>query len=464
MRLSLTSLFLLGCALFAQPPEPVDLVVSAARVVTMNPSRDVIEGGAVAIRAGRIVAAAPLDQINRRYSPKTRIDRPGAILTPGLINTHTHAPMSLLRGIADDLILQDWLEKYIFPAEAKNVSPEFVEAGARLAILEMLLSGTTTYTDMYYFEDVMARVTKAAGMRAVLGQTLIGFPVADFKTPGDALAGAEQFILRWKNDSLITPAPAPHAIYTNSAATLKAAAALADRHGVPMLIHVSETKREQDECLSKHGLTPTAYLDSIGAIASRTLFAHGVWMTPSDIALAARRRIGVAHCPSSNMKLASGAAPVAAMLDAGVAVGLGPDGPAGSNNDFSMFEEMDLAAKLAKVTTMDPRALPAPTVFEMATIGGARALGMEREIGSIEPGKRADLITVSTAAPHAVPEHGVYSMLVYALKGSDVLDVVIEGRPVVRARQPLTLNAAEVIARARAFRAKIEASLKDSRP
>jgi 5-methylthioadenosine/S-adenosylhomocysteine deaminase len=464
MRLSSISLLVIGCALFAQPPQPADLIVTAAKVVTMNPSRAVVEDGAVAVRGGRILAVGPRAEINRRFTPKTRIDRPGALLTPGLVNTHTHAPMSLLRGIADDLALQEWLEKYIFPAEAKNVSPEFVEWGARLAILEMLLSGTTTYTDMYYFEDVMARVTKAAGMRAVLGQTIIGFPVGDFKTPADALAAAEQFIVKWKNDPLITPAPAPHAVYTNSAGTLQAAAALADKHGVPMLIHVSETKREQEEALAKHRLTPAAYLESIGAIAKRTLFAHGVWMSPDDIALAASRRIGVAHCPSSNMKLASGIAPVARMLEAGVPVGLGPDGPAGSNNDFDMFEEMDLAAKLAKVSSMDPRALPAAKAFEMATLGGARALGMDSEIGSIEVGKRADLITVSLASPRAAPEHDVYSMLVYSLKGCDVLDVVIEGRPVVRERRALTLDAAEVIARARAFRAKIEASISPPRP
>jgi 5-methylthioadenosine/S-adenosylhomocysteine deaminase len=459
MRLFWISFLPLACALSAPPPEPVDLIVSASRVVTMNASREIIPGGAAAVRSGRILAAGPLEQINRRYSPKVRIARPEALLAPGLVNAHTHVPMSLLRGIADDLALQDWLEKFIFPAEAKNVTADFVAAGTRLGVLEMLLAGTTAYADMYYFEDAVAEATKAAGMRAVLGQTIIGFPAPDFKTPEDAVAATERFILKWKHDPLITPAAAPHAVYTNSAATLKAAAALAARHGVPLLIHVSETQREQDECLHKHNHTPTGYLNSIGALAPRTLFAHGVWMTPADIGLAARHRIGVAHCPSSNMKLASGAAPVTAMLEAGLAVGLGTDGPAGSNNDFSLFEEMDLAAKLAKVTTLDPRALPAATVFEMATLGGARALGLEGEIGSIEPGKRADLITVSTAAPHAVPEHDVYSMLVYALKSGDVLDVVIEGRPVVRDRRPLTLNAAEVLARARAIRGKIEASL-----
>ena len=428
----------------------------------MDSQRRVIDDGAVAVGKGRILAVGSRSAIDGAYSPKQRIDRPHAIITPGLINTHTHAAMSLLRGIADDLKLQDWLENYIFPAEARNVNADFVRWGTRLAILEMMLSGTTTYTDMYYFEDAVAEVTKEAGMRAVLGQTVIGFPAPDFKTPAATLAGTEKFILAYRNDPIITPAVAPHAIYTNDEATLRGAKALADRYSVPLIIHVSETKSENEQALLKHSNTPTRYLDQIGAIARQTLFAHGVWITPEERAILKRFDIGVAHCPSSNMKLGSGILPASALLADGIAVGLGPDGPAGSNNDFNMFEEMDLAAKLAKVSTMNPQALTASEVFAMATITGARALHMESQIGSIETGKRADLITISTTEPHAIPAHNVYSMLVYSLKGSDVRDVVIEGRITVRDRRPLTLDAPLILKKASEWRARIEASLKES--
>lgn len=442
--------------LSAAAAERVDWIITARWVVTMNPAREVIREGAAAVRGGTIVAAGPRGEILQAYAAKSRLDRPNSILMPGLINTHTHAPMSLLRGIADDLRLQDWLEKFIFPAEARNVNADFVRWGTRLACLEMMLSGTTTYTDMYYFEDVVAGTTKEAGMRGVLGQTIIGFPAPDYKTPEEALAGTERFILRFKGDSLITPAPAPHAIYTNSAETLRAARALANRHGVPMLIHVSETKKENEDSRKQHGMSPARYLDSLGALNGATVAAHAVWTDDADWAVL--RNAGIAHCPSSNMKLASGVAPVAAMLRAGLAVGLGPDGPAGSNNDFNLFEEMDLSAKLAKVFTGDPETLPARTVVEMATVNGARALGLAARTGSIEAGKAADLITVTLDAPHAWPEHDVYSMLVYALKGSDVEDVMIEGRWTVRSRKALTLDTVRIRAESARLRAKVQAS------
>ena len=450
---------LLVSSLAAIAAEPVDWVLTARFVVTMDAQRRVIENGAVAVRGSDIVAVGPAREIAASYTGKYHIDRGPAILMPGLINTHTHAPMSLLRGIADDMVLQQWLEKFIFPAEARNVTPDFVRWGTLLACAEMMLSGTTTYTDMYYFEDTMAAATKECGMRAVLGETIIGFPSPDFKTPADALAGAEKFIQNFKGDALIVPAPAPHAIYTNSKETLQAAARLADRYGVPMLIHVSETEKENQDSLKANGATPTAYLDAIGALARRTVFAHGVWTTPADWKIIAARGIGVAHCPSSNMKLASGIAPIAAMLKAGLTVGLGPDGPAGSNNDFNMFEEMDLAAKLAKVSTRDPQAVPAKTAVEMATINGARVLGLQDKIGSLEPGKRADLITVRIDQPNAIPWHDPYSMLVYALKGSDVRDVMIHGRLTVFDREVRTIDLNRVLARAAAIRGQVTRSL-----
>jgi 5-methylthioadenosine/S-adenosylhomocysteine deaminase len=440
--------------------EPADWIWSARYVLTGASKLRVIENGAVAVRGDRIAAVGSRSEIDRRFQPKQRLDRPDALIAPGLVNTHTHAAMSLLRGIADDLRLQDWLEKYIFPAEAKNVSPEFVRWGTKLACAEMLLGGTTTFTDMYYFEDVVAEAAKEVGMRGVLGETIIGFPVADAKTPADSLKLTEQFLIRFAKDPLITPAVAPHAIYTNSDETLRAARTLANRYHAPVLIHLSETKRENDETQAKRKTSPTRALESLGFFNGRTVAAHAVWMDSADLEILRVRHVGVAHCPSSNMKLASGVAPIMRMRALGIALGLGPDGPAGSNNDLDMFEEMDLAAKLQKVITQDPQSLPASAVFEMATMGGARVLGLEREIGSLEPGKRADMISVRLDQPHAAPLYEPVSQMVYALKASDVRDVMVNGKPVVRDRQLLTLDLKQVLAKAEEFQAKVRASLK----
>lgn len=450
------SLLLLAAAAFAQP---VDTLWTARYVLTQDPQRRVIQNGAVAIRGERIVAVGPAAEIAAKHPARQRLDRPDAILAPGLINTHTHAAMSLFRGIADDLKLQDWLEKFIFPAEAKNVSADFVRWGTRLACLEMLLGGTTTFTDMYYFEDVVAEAAKEAGMRGVLGETIIGFPVADNKTPADALAFTEKYLARFKDDPLIVPAVAPHALYTNSDETLKASRALANKYNVPLLIHVSETRKELDDAMGQRRNTPVRILDGLGIFNGRTVAAHSVWVDDADLDIYKKRGVGVAHCPSSNMKLASGVAPLVKMLKLDLAVGLGPDGPAGSNNDFNLFEEMDLAAKLQKVMNMDPQVVPAGAAFDMATIRGARALGLEKEIGSIEPGKRADLIMVSISAPNAVPLYDPVSQFVYALKASDVRDVMVNGKPVVRDAKILTLNQQQVLQKAEEYRAKVKASL-----
>lgn len=440
--------------------EPADLVIRAAKVVTMDAAGRVIEGGAVAVRNGRIAAVGTQAEIERRFRSRRRIDRPDAVLAPGLVNAHTHAPMSLLRGIADDVPLQEWLERYIFPAEARNVNEEFVRAGTRLAVLEMMLGGITTYADMYYFEHAIAEETKRAGMRAVLGQTVIGFPAPDYKTPQEALAATERFIQTWRGDGLITPAVAPHAIYTTDAATLRACRALADRYGVPVHTHVAETRKENEDAARAHGMSPARYLDSLGFFSGRAILAHMVWARAEDLRLLEGRPAGIVHCPSSNTKLASGVPDYRAWLASAVPIGLGTDGPAGSNNDFNLFEEMDLASKLAKVSTLDPTVLPAAKAFRMATIEGAKVLGLDREIGSIEPGKQADLITISLAGPHARPEHEIYSMLVYSLKAGDVRDVVIAGRITVLDRKPLALNAARILHEAAVFRARVAASLR----
>jgi 5-methylthioadenosine/S-adenosylhomocysteine deaminase len=450
------SIFLLAAIAFA---EPADLIVSAGHVVTMDGRRSVIEDGAVAIRNGRIAGIGTRAEIAKQFQSESRIDEPGAILIPGLINAHTHAAMALLRGIAGDMRLEDWLQKFIFLAEAKHVTPDFVRWGTRLACAEMLLSGTTTYADMYYFEEVVAEATKECGMRGVLGQTVIGFPVPDAKTVSAGLKRAEAFLERFRNDELIVPAVAPHAVYTNKDETLRAARALANRFNAPLLIHLAETERENDDLVSKRKISPTRLLDKLGVLNGRTLAAHGVWVDSDDIDILKQRGAGVAHCPSSNMMLASGVAPVMKYLQADVALGLGTDGPAGSNNDLSMFEEMDLAAKLQKITSRNPVALGALQAFEMATIRGARALGLEKEIGSLEAGKRADLVVVDTGAPHAVPMYNVYSQLVYAIKGSDVRHVVVNGRLVVKDRRVLTLNVPQIVEKAAEYQRAIAASL-----
>jgi len=436
-----------------------DLIVSAKYVVTMNGQRRVFQNGAIAIRGERIVGVGTKADIDRDWQPKKRIDKPAALLAPGLVNTHTHAAMSLFRGIADDLKLQDWLNNFIFPAEAKNVSADFVRWGTRLACLEMLLSGTTTFTDMYYFEDVVAETAKEAGMRGVLGETIIGFPVPDAKTPADALKYTEKFLARFHDDPLIVPAVAPHALYTNSDETLKAARALANKYNAPIVIHVSETKKENDDNQAERHQSPVQTLNSLGVFNGRTVAAHCVWVDAADMGILRQKNVGVAHCPSSNMKLASGAAPVVEMLRRGIVIGLGTDGPAGSNNDFDMLEEADLAAKLQKLIRNDPEALPAVRSFEMATIGGARVLGLEKEIGSLETGKRADLIALDLDAPNATPLYDVYSQLVYALKGSNVTDVIVNGREVVRDRRPLTLDQQVVLAKAREYGLKVAQSV-----
>lgn len=450
--------FLCLGSLYAQTT-PADIIWSAGYVATASPTLKVIENGAIAIQGARILAVGPRAEIEARFTAPQHLDQPNAILAPGLINTHTHAAMSLFRGVANDHKLEDWLQNYIFPAEARNVDREFVLWGTSLALLEMALSGTTTFTDMYYFEDTVAEVTKQAGMRGVLGQSLIGFPAPDFKTPDEQIQGATRFLEKWADDPLITPAVAPHAIYTTPDETLRAARALADRYRKPLLIHLAETKSEYDDARRTRGKTPVETLNDLGVLNGPTIVAHGIWLDDSDIGILAARGTGVAHNPSSNMMLASGTAPVTKLLARGVAVGLGTDGPAGSNNDFDLMEEMDLAAKLQKLSTNDPSALPAEQAFSLATLTGARALGMQDQIGSLEAGKLADIISVRIDAPRATPMYDVYAQLVYALKGSDVSDVMVNGRMIVRNRVMTTLDARGIRAKAEEYGRKVAASL-----
>lgn len=444
----------------AKAAEPADWLITAKYVVTMDSQHRVLNAGAVAIRGDHIVAVGPADALRLRFNPSHILNRSDSLIIPGFIDTHTHAPMSLLRAIADDHRLDDWLTNYIFPAESKNVAPEFVRWGTRLACLEMVLAGITTYTDMYFFEDVEAETAREAGVRGVLGQTVIGFPAPDHKTWQETLAAAEQYIKRFRDDALITPAVAPHAIYTTPDEALIAAHNLARKYNVPLTIHLAETRRERDESLEKRGQSPTQVLEKLGLLDGTVIAAHGVWESDEDLQILKRRGVGVAHCPSSNTKLASGVARVVDMLNMGIHVGLGTDGFAGSNDTADLLLEMDIASKLQKVTKMDPTVLPAEQTLEMATIGGARVLGLDKKIGSLEEGKLADLVTVSLAGPNAVPLYNVYSQLAYATKTGDVQDVFINGRQIVSERRPLTLNPDEIFAHAKRFREQILESLK----
>jgi 5-methylthioadenosine/S-adenosylhomocysteine deaminase len=453
------ALALLGLALAQPNPQPVSLVVVARTVITANQAHEILSPGAVAIDGRNIVAVDPPDVVARRYAAAQTIDAGDNVVMPGLVNTHTHAPMVMFRGLADDLALMEWLQKYIFPAEAKTVTPEFVRVGTRLAALEMIESGTTTYTDMYYFEEEIAKATREAGLRGVLGETILQFPSPDAKTPADGIARAERYIEAFKDDPLIVPAIAPHALYTNSKDDLLACAALGRRYGVPVLIHLAETEDEVKTAREKYQATPTEYLESIGFWGPRTLAAHGVWVNDADIQILRKHAIGVSHNPESNMKLASGAAPVMKYLSAGIALGLGTDGAA-SNNDLDMFEAMRQASFLAKLSTRDPTAVPAAAAVDMATIGGARALGMEKLIGSLEPGKRADLIAVSMNAARQTPMYDPVSHLVYVTRGDDVRTTIVNGKILMRDRRVLTLDRASVIADANRLAEKVREAVR----
>jgi 5-methylthioadenosine/S-adenosylhomocysteine deaminase len=384
----------------------------------------------------------------------------GKLVLPGFINGHTHVPMTLFRGLHDDVTLDEWLHKYIFPAEAKNVNEEFVRWGTRLAAAEQIRSGVTTFADMYYFEDAVAEETKAAGMRGVLGETFVDFPAPDNKTEAEMLAYTEKFLQKWQGDRLIQAAPAPHSIYTCSEKTLRDAAALARKYRAPILIHVAEMKKERDDSENENGASPVEYLDRLGILGGDVVAAHCIFVDEADQKTLAQRQVGCVHNPSSNMMLASGVSPVPEMRAAGVAVGLGTDGPAGSNNDLDLMEEMDLAAKLAKISKMNPLALNAPAVVEMATIDGARALHMEKEIGSLETGKKADVILISLDEPNAVPMYDIYAQLAYALKAADVETVLIGGRIVMLDHKLLTVNQEQAMTKASEYKKKIAASLK----
>jgi len=453
-------LLLLICPMaFGQTKQRVDLIVSNAIVVTMDKNHRLLKDGAVAVRGDAIVAVDTTAFIREHFVAGKIVDARGGLLLPGLINAHTHMGMSLLRGLAEDQSLSDWLNKYIFPAESHNVTPEFVKWSTQLSLLEMFRGGTTTVADMYYFEDTVAQTAKEAGMRGVLGETIIGFPAPDNKTLAAALQYTEQFLHHWKNDPLITPAVAPHSIYTCPEQILMDSAALARRYHAPILIHMAEAPFEIELSRHQHGQSTVQYLDRIGLLGPDVVGAHCIWVDQADIRTLASHGVGCSYNPSSNMKTAAGLMPVVDMLAANVAVGIGTDGAA-SNNNQDMFEEMDLAAKLQKFGHMDPTVLPAEQVVAMATITGARALHLDAEVGSLEVGKKADMIVIDTSAPHATPMYDVYAEIVYALKAEDVRTTIIGGKLVMEDRTMLTLDEKTILRRAAEYKEQIQASIK----
>ena len=424
---------------------PYDILVHNGTVLTINADFDILKNGIVCIA----------DSILKRIEEKTAdeplpsarhvIDAQGGIILPGLVNTHTHAAMTLFRGMADDLPLKTWLNDNIFKAEAQWLNPESVYTGTLLSCAEMLLSGTTTFCDGYFFEDSVAHAVKESGMRALLAQGIVDFPAPGVADPKKNVSEAAQFIEKWQGkNSLMIPCLFCHSPYTCSKETLKEARKVADEARSLFQIHVAETQNEVKEIDQKHGMSPVQYLDRIGVLNAKTLLVHAIWVNEADIACMAERGVGVSVATESEMKLASGVAPIPEFLKRGIAVGIGTDGAA-SNNNLDMFQEMDTAAKLHKVKRLDPTVLDARQVLALATKSGADAIGLGEQIGSLEKEKKADLIIIDTNKPHLTPLYDPVSHLIYAASGSDVRDVIIEGRLVVRDRALLTINVADVM-------------------
>jgi len=426
-----------------------DLVIHNGTIVTANDSFEMIPNGLICAKAGKLERIEPLADNQSLPAANEIIDARGGLVMPGLINTHTHLPMTLFRGLADDLPLDIWLNQHIFPAESAHINPESVRWGSLLACAEMLLCGTTTCCDGYFHENMVTEAVQTSGMRAVLAQGVIDFPAPGVPDPKDNLKIPDAFIARWQNrTSLISPSVFCHSAYTCSAETLKAAKTLCVENGLLFQIHVAETQNECQQIQNEHQCTPIQYLDRLEILDENTLLIHCVWLTDEDIAIIAARKAGISHNPESNAKLASGIAPLPDILRSGIPVGLGTDGCA-SNNNLDLFHEMDMAAKLHKAASFDPTTMDARTVVEMATIGGAKAIGLGTHIGSLEVGKQADVIIIDTARSHLSPIYHPESHIVYAAKSSDVRDVVVDGCVLVKDRKVLQLDVDEIMAKVR---------------
>jgi 5-methylthioadenosine/S-adenosylhomocysteine deaminase len=441
----------------------VDILLLNAHVLTMDEKLTQYTRGAVAVTGDSIVAVGPEDDLKKEYTGRETIDCKGRVLMPGLVDAHTHVPMTLLRGIADDLRLDVWLQGYMWPVERQFASPEFVRLGTSIACAELIRSGVTTFNDMYFFEDDVATATAQAGMRGVCGQSILKFPTPDAASYEDAMEKARDYIKKWKGHPLIVPSIAPHAPYTCTGEILRETAELALEFDIPLHTHLAETSFEVDTMRHENGMPVIPYVKKQGLLEAKVIAAHCVHIDVGEIRTLHHAGAGVAHNPSSNLKLASGFAPVVKMLEAGLNVGIGTDGPA-SNNDLDMFEEVRLAAFIAKAVTNDPTSLPASQALLMATRLGAQALHLGHLTGSLTPGRRADLILVDLSPVHNSPSFrrapdNTYAQIVYASKSTDVTDVMINGRWIMRERRLLTIQEEELLAHAADLAKKIDAFL-----
>lgn len=463
--LGIVSLAILGC----QPNnkklnlKEVNTIITHGIIVTVDSVSSLYPDGAIAIDGDEIIAIGTSAEISGKYRSENVIDAKGKIVMPGMINCHTHLSMTLFRGLADDLQLQDWLTKYIFPAEADFMNGEAVELGAQLAMIEMIHSGTTTFNDMYFYEDNVAQVAKKIGMRGVVSESLIDFPVPNSKNSDEGIAYIRKMVGKYKNDSLITVGLAVHSPYTCGPELIKKAKKVANELNLNFHMHIAETQWEVDTIYKLYKMTPVEYLDKLGVLDNRTIAAHGVWLNDHDIDIFAQRGVSVAHNPECNMKLSSGAAPITKMLSMNCNVGLGTDGVA-SNNNLNMFEEMHTMALLAKHSTGNPTSIPAETAIRIATINGAKLLGKQKTIGSLEVGKKADIIIINATKPNTTPLYNVYSALVYSISGNDVTDVMINGKFVMRNSAMLNINEEEVMAKVRTKARLIAKKLKEKNP
>ncbi len=453
-----------GFASACAAQERVDLIVGGDYVVTMEPNAaavkdgGVIRDGAVAIKGGSIVAVGPRAEIAAKYRARRSLAGTNRVVMPGLVNGHTHAAMTLLRGIADDIELIEWLNKYIFPTEVRFVDADFVRIGTELACAEMIRGGTTTFVDMYYFADSVARAVDACGLRALVGSTVIGQKSPDSDSIDASLRAAGEFTARWQSHARVVPMIAAHAVYTLDPEQLKRTRARAMELGIPISIHISESRFEIDYAQKNYGKTPVQHLEDIGFFAGPTIGAHVVWPTDTDMEILARRKVGAIHNATSNMKISSGIAPLTKLLAAGVPLGLGTDGAA-TNNDQDMWDEMRLAAFLQKVATMDPKVIPARTALELGTSRGADAIGLGDRIGTLTAGKRADLLQVSLEDVHFTPMYDVVSHLVYIADEQDVVTTIVEGKVLMENRKVLTVDEARVRREGATLAAKIKAAL-----
>lgn len=438
--------------------QDIDLIICGGTALLMDDRDTRMEDAAVAIHASAILEVNNKETLSREYNAKKIINAENSLIMPGFVNSHTHAAMTCFRGIADDLALMEWLNHYIFPAESRNVNPHLAYWGSLLACAEMIKSGTTTFCDMYIFEEETARAAKKAGMRCLVGEVLFDFPSPNCKTPEEGLACTRRLAEKWQDDPLINIIVEPHALYTCSPALLRDAKIIADEYDLMIGIHLLENRAERDQLEAKFGKSPIAFLNDIGYLDEKLLAFHCVCLLPEDMTLFARYGCMVSHNPASNMKLASGIAPVPDMLTAGITVALGTDGCA-SNNTLDMIRDMSTAARLHKVARLDPTVMDAHTVLRMATRHGAKALNLDHVTGSLESGKKADIIILNLDKPHLTPIYNASSHLIYAAGGADVDTVIINGRVVMENRQLQTINELEVINEVRKIALKIKKSM-----